>query len=320
MTALGAEVLVRAEIRGDTSHGLGLIDRIRKWTTLKDATGRPILDLGAKPEFLNHKRGRAIIAFEGNRALGPVIGKAAMEACISLATRHGVGAAVVKNTSHLFTLGYYPRLAALAGCIGLAMVNSAKAMHLPGGYRQILGTNPLAFAAPSESHPLVMDFSTTVKARGYLKTLAAKGQLLPDAIGVFFTKDGQPTKDANLAVSLPSFGGTKGALCAMIVDILSGILSGSGFGAEVSAAYSSHLVENGSGERRGPGAFFAAVHAESVVGEKQLKMGVTRLMNSLVETEPSSFRVPGLKIEQALAVNAKIHLPSTLFSALSQAT
>lgn len=154
-----ATIMVDADLRGIDSHGISMLPSY----AAKLATGG--LRIDALPEVV-HDNGRAVTVIDGNAGLGHVIAEQAMDMACERARDFGVGMAVVRNSHHFGAAGYYARLAAERGLLGLVTTSASTMTQAPtGGVQRRLGTNPIAFAAPAaEGAPFVLDMSTTVVA------------------------------------------------------------------------------------------------------------------------------------------------------------
>lgn len=153
-----------------------------------------------------------------------------MEHAISRAKSHGIAAVTVRNSNHFGTIMYFTRMAAKAGCVSVMTTNGGPGMPPWGGKKKLIGTNPWSIAAPGGKYPpLVLDMANTGVARGKIALAAQRGESIPE--GWALTADGVPTTNAAEAfkgVILP-MAGHKGSGIGIMVDLLSGVLSGSGF-------------------------------------------------------------------------------------------
>jgi (2R)-3-sulfolactate dehydrogenase (NADP+) len=156
---------------------------------------------------------------------------------VNLASKNGLGLVAVTNSHHFGVAGHYVEAAARAGYVSLLFGNTPAAMPMVGGTKAIFGTNPLAAAFPTGSDPLVIDMSLSAVARGKLLVAAKNGQAIPE--GWALTADGKPTTDPQEGLKglmLP-LGGDKGALLALIVELLVVGLSGSRFSYEADSFF-----------------------------------------------------------------------------------
>ncbi len=154
----------------------------------------------------------------------------AVDEAITRARSTGIGLAAVTNSHHFGVAAYHVSKVAEHGMIGLAFGNSPAAMPAWGGKRALFGTNPIAAIFPRKSAaPLCIDLSLSEVARGKVMIAAQQGKPIP--FGWALDRDGQPTTDARAAldgVMLPA-GGVKGAMLALIVELLCVALTGCKF-------------------------------------------------------------------------------------------
>jgi len=177
---------------------------------------------------------------DGNWGFGYAVTDRAMRYTIEKAKKQNVAAATVFRQSHIGRLASYPLIAAAEGMIALITADSGrspKAVAPFGGAKARLGTNPLCFAIPSNlDGPLVFDMATSAAAAGKINVATARGEQVP--AGWLIDAEGRPSTDPKVLKAggaLLPLGGTegyKGTGLAVIVEILSGLLTGLGFGVE----------------------------------------------------------------------------------------
>lgn len=244
-----SDTLVRADLWGHSSHGVmrapWYLDRVRHGVMKPVTAAERVVDAGA------------IAVVDGHEGVGQVIARDCMLDAVARAKKHGVGVVSVRNSNHHGALGYFTRLAAEAGCIGLLMANGGPAMAPWGGRRMAVGTNPWSIAAPAGRHaPMMLDIANTVVARGKIFLARQKGTGIPDSWAM--DADGNRTTDplkALQGVILP-MAEHKGYAIALMVDVLSGVLSGSGILTEVHSPYKTDKPSRS-------GHFFLALNIES---------------------------------------------------------
>src|SRR5512139_1101688 len=175
--------------------------------------------------------GPAWAIVDGDSALGMVTSVLAMQTAIAKARGCGVAYVGVRNSCHFGAAGYYAWLAAREGLIGLSMSNDIPSVAAPGSRAGITGSNPISYAVPAGRHPpLLLDMSTATVAGGKVYAARTRGERIPDTwlIGA----DGRPTTDPS---GYPDVGalqpaaGHKGYGIALLIETLSGILSGAAF-------------------------------------------------------------------------------------------
>jgi len=224
---LVADSLVVAEEWGHPSHGLLRLP----WYAARLRTGRiqPVTHLTVLSD-----RG-ALVSVDGNGGVGQVVTARAMDLAVARAKEHGIGAVGVRNSNHFGTAAYFTRRAVAAGCAAILTTNGSPAMAPWGGLDKAVGANPWSFAAPDgRGDAAVLDIANTGVARGKIYAAAEKGEELPD--GWALDAQGRPTTDPAAAldggVVLP-MGGHKGYAISFMMDVFSGVLTGSSFGLDV---------------------------------------------------------------------------------------
>jgi LDH2 family malate/lactate/ureidoglycolate dehydrogenase len=231
-----AEIIARynvgANLVGHDSHGIILIpqyiDRIKAGHIVP----------GAPWEIQQETATTTVI--DGNWGFGYVVNDRAMRYTIEKAKKQNVAVATVRRQSHIGRLASYPLLASAEGMIAMITADSgrsSKAVAPFGGAKARLGTNPICFAIPSNlDGPLVFDMATSAAAAGKINVATARGEQVP--AGWLIDAEGKPSTDPRVLRSggaLLPLGGTegyKGTGLAAIVEILSGLLTGLGFGVD----------------------------------------------------------------------------------------
>lgn len=229
-----AEALCYGDLTGMTSHGLANLGRL--YVPLVES-GR--CDPRAEPQIVSDAG--AAVLLDARRTLGLWTATVAMDIAIDRAERYGTGLVSVRNATHFGCAGYHARRAADVGMVGLAASNCGqqRIARPPGGRLAMLGTNPMAVAAPAGEHPpFVLDMSTTVVPTGKVRAAARERQRIPE--GWLVDDEGRPVTDpdaydAGQAHLLwlggrPETGAYKGYGLALVVELLAGLVSGSGLG------------------------------------------------------------------------------------------
>jgi len=227
---LVADTLVQADLWGHQSHGIMRLF----WYAARIKSGA--MDANATPQ-IDGGLG-ALSAMDGQGGLGQVVADAAMTHAIALSKEHGIGAIAVRNSGHFGTAMYFTKMAADAGCVGFVSTNASPAMAPWGGTEKRVGTNPWSWAAPAGRHPTMMlDIANTAVARGKLYLARQRGEPIPDTWAI--DADGTATTDpaAGIAGTILPMAGHKGYAISMLMDVLSGVLTGSRFGASVVGPY-----------------------------------------------------------------------------------
>ena len=215
-----------ATLRGLDSHGFisilpGIALSVQRGQTQPSAE---VITLAESP---------VTACYKGNRAAGPVIASHAMRAALSRAREHGVGVVTAVHCAHFGAASAYAAMALPESMFGLVMCNAGPHVAPFGGAGRLHGTNPIAYAAPGSEMPIVLDVATSMVAAGQLAKAARRDQTIP--LGWAVDENGKGTTDpaAGLKGALLPFGGHKGYGIAVLVDLLTGALSGSTLGLTV---------------------------------------------------------------------------------------
>jgi L-2-hydroxycarboxylate dehydrogenase (NAD+) len=261
-----ASALVKANLRGVDSHGVARVpmycERLRRGVA------------NSQPKIEVLRVAPAVALIDGDDGLGLVVGKKGMAEAIHIAHEFGIGLVGVKRSGHYGMAALYILQAIEADCVGLAFTNASPALPVWGGQDKFLGTSPFAAGAPTDGMPVfVLDMACSIIARGKLKFAAQRGEPIPE--GLALDKNGHPTTDGKEAfegVVLP-FGGLKGAALSMLMDVLSGVLTGAAFGGEVRNPFTALDGPQGTGH------FFIALKADLFMSLDAFK----QRMQTLVE-------------------------------------
>ena len=224
-----AETLVCAELWGHQSHGLLRLP----WYLERIATGAT--DRNAEKEIVID--GGAIAVLDGHNGIGQDIAHTAMSEAIRRSKAHGVGVVSVRRSGHFGTAMYFTRMAAEAGCIGIITTNASPAMAPWGGREKKIGNNPWSIGAPARKGPMVMDIANTVVARGKIFNAIKRGENIPENWAIDST--GAPTVNPEEALKglIQPLAAHKGYVISVMMDVLSGVLSGSAFTTNVVGPY-----------------------------------------------------------------------------------
>jgi LDH2 family malate/lactate/ureidoglycolate dehydrogenase len=221
-----AEVMAWADLHGIDSHGLSML-------TVYHAR-RNRFNLKAEPELVRETPISAVV--DGHGGLGHVAARYGMELAIKKAKTAGVGIVAVRGSAHFGACGFYSKMAADAGLIGMVTTSTSGINTAPtGGAQARMGTDPISFAAPGKDGvPFLLDMATTTVAGGKIRNKANEGLQCPP--GWLVTKEGKPSTDPNehhdRGGFLTPLGGTpegsshKGYGLSSMVNILSTCLTG----------------------------------------------------------------------------------------------
>lgn len=225
-----AEALVRADQEGQPSNGVMMAELYARRLLGGSATTR------TQGEVVSDREATAVI--DAGHALGQLTARQAVDLACDKAARFGVGIVAVRNANHFGTASRYAERATERGMVGIVMCNTRPLMPAPGGGRRLVGNNPIAIAIPTSSgEPLSFDMATSQAAMGKIRLAAAAGERIPpdwatDERGVATTDP----QEAIRGMLLPA-AGPKGFGLALMIDLLSGLLSGGGWGDTVTPLF-----------------------------------------------------------------------------------
>lgn len=303
MATATAAALVRADAQGLASHGVSRVAQYAAHLRLGRADG------SARPSVVGGRGGAVLVDAHCGLAF-PACALAVREA-IERAREHGVSWAGVRNSHHFGVAAVHLEPVAAAGMVGLAFGNSPAAMPAAGGRRPIFGTNPIAAVFPRRgSAPLSIDLSLSEVARGKLMVAAKEGRSIP--LGWALDKDGEPTTDPKkgLEGSMLPFGGTKGAMLALVVELLACALTGAAMGFEAD----SFFVDEGNRPRIGQA--FLVIDPAALAGSDVFSERVETLIAAM--QADAGVRLPGARRDSlaARAGQRGVDIPAALLDAL----
>ena len=223
---LVASNLVLANLMGHDSHGIGMIPRY----VAALLEGGLVVNRHAEMKL----DGGALLALDGCRGYGQVIGLEAMQTAVARAKHHGACVMTLGNSHHLGRIGHWAEMAVAEGLVAIHFVNVISHARVApyGGADARFGTNPCTIGIPlPDEPPLILDFATSAVAQGKMRVAHNKGEKVPP--GRLIDDKGNPTTDPRYVVVPPwgallTFGEYKGYGLAMACELLGGALSGGG--------------------------------------------------------------------------------------------
>jgi LDH2 family malate/lactate/ureidoglycolate dehydrogenase len=285
-----ADVLITADLWGVRSHGVahlkmyhermkkGLQLPVTKWAVVKDTPTTAVID--------------------GGNGMGMVVGFQSMNLAIQKAHQFGLGAVAVRNSSHYGVAGYYPLMAVREGMVGLSVTNAHPSTAPTFGVKPMLGTNPIAIAAPTdEPFPFMYDAATSIVPRGKIEVAARANKPIPE--GWVINQDGVSATDSSTMIAkmnqdklalLPIggmgelMGGHKGYGLATMVEIFSASFQN---GAFLSMLHD--IDHNGNPQFLRIGHFFLAIDIEHFIPLDGFKKITGEIMREL----RNSTKAPG---------------------------
>lgn len=278
-----ADVLMESDRRGIESHGCNrfktiYIDRI------KEGIQSPVTLF----EVIKETATTAVV--DGHDGMGMIVGYKSMNMAIEKAKKYGMGMVAARNSTHYGIAGYYAMMAAKQNMIGITGTNARPSIAPTFGVENMLGTNPITFAMPTdEDFPFVLDCATSITQRGKIEYYARNGMETPR--GAVIDQDGFPmTNSKQILSDLTSgkaalaplggigedTGGHKGYGYATVVEILSAALQAGSF----------LRMLNGTNEDGGKipyhlGHFFIAIDTEAFLGAEEFKHTAGEILREL---------------------------------------
>jgi (2R)-3-sulfolactate dehydrogenase (NADP+) len=280
MAQATADALAAAEAEGLSSHGMARVPQYA--THLRNGRAN-----GAAVPVIARERGGAILV-DAREGLAFAACKLAVGEAIRRARQFGVAFAGVTNSHHFGVAAWHLEPVADAGFVGLAFANSPSAIPAAAGKRALFGTNPIAAVFPRrDGDALTIDLSLSEVARGKIMVAARAGNAIP--LGWALDRDGRPTTDAKAALegSMLPMGGTKGAMLALVVELLVTALTGAALGFEAS----SFFVEEGNRPRIGQA--FLVIDPDALAGRDVYLERIETLIAAMLED--ADVRLPGVR-------------------------
>lgn len=287
-----ADVLLASDLVGVRSHGVAHLKMY--YERMKQGLQQPVTDW----KIVHETPTTAVV--DGGNGMGMVVGYHSMKLAIEKARKMGLGAVAVRNSSHYGIAGYYADMAAKEGMVGMSFTNAHPSIAPTFGVEPMLGTNPIAFSAPTdETFPFHFDAATSIAPRGKIEVAARAGKPIP--AGWVIRKDGSLVTDStNLieemndckAALLPIggsgelMGGHKGYGLATVVEILSAAFQDGAFLSEL------HDTDHeGNIHPLRIGHFFLVINVESFLPLERFKKTAGDIVRELRESP----KAPGEK-------------------------
>lgn len=279
-----AEILLASDLRGIASHGTA---RLPQYLKLIEAG---VMDAAARPV---KERGKSALArFDARNGWGHHAARVANEDAVARAKETGAAISVVRNTNHYGIAGWYAMRAAADGLIGVCLTNTSPLVAPTRARVRMLGTNPIAVAAPAGRFGmLVLDMATSTIPVGRIEVAARRGESLP--IGWAIGPDGSPATTPEVARrgalqplgGQEETGGYKGYGLALIVELLCGILADAAFGPNILGLFSTE----GNSDL---GQFFMAIDPAAVDDASRFEARLEKLLGQLTSA-PVAPGAPG---------------------------
>jgi LDH2 family malate/lactate/ureidoglycolate dehydrogenase len=219
-----ADVLLTGSLRSIPGQGQGVQQLPVYWSRI----GKGVVKPDAVFEVV--RRDGATALADAHDGLGSAMGTRAMLLALEIAAEEGTGVVGLRHSTHFGVAAYYAMLALPRDCIGIVFSNAGPEIAPWGGTRATVGTNPWAVAVPAgDEPPVVLDMANSTSGKGMIGWYLREGRSIPGDWAL--TADGRRTEDPaeGMAGTLFPLGGAKGYAMSVIVDAITGVLTGSAF-------------------------------------------------------------------------------------------
>jgi len=268
-----SDVIVKADMYGFNTHG---VSRLRYYIQrIYDG----IQNSSTLFQIVNSNRAVAVV--DGNNGMGQVVGYNSMNMAIERASEYGVGCVVAKNSSHFGICGYYSLMAVEEDMIGVVFTNARPAVAAFGGDKSILGTNPFSIGMPSNTHPFLIDCSTSIVQRGDIEVWEREGRPVSKDVAIPETEN--PTDLLKLLnvgqAALKTIGGHKGYGLSVAIELFCSALSNGSALGELRGHY-----EGLKGTSYDMGHFFLVINPSHFIEIELFRNKVSEVRDELKKT------------------------------------
>ena len=304
-----ADYLIKSELVEAKSHGLIRLkmycDRIRKKL------------INPKPKIKIKKISQSISHINADNSIGFVSADIAINQAIKNAKKTGIGLVAVKKSGHYGLSSFYAEQAVKKNLIAFCFTNAPPALAPHGAKKSLFGTNPICFGVPTGKVPFILDASTSIINRGKIRRAHKLGEKIP--YGVALNRSGKITtnaKEALLGTQLP-IASFKGSGLAWMVDILSGVLTGSSHGGKTKDPFDDFTGPQNVGH------LFVTIDPTIFVGKnfmKEIKKNI-KLVKRLPKAKGfSSILYPGERKNKTYKknLNKDIFIPSKILKEMNE--
>jgi len=304
-----SDYLIKAELLGAPSHGLARLkmycDRIKKKL------------INSKPKIKIKKISNSISHVDADNSIGFIAADIGIKQAIKNAKKTGIGLVAVKRSGHYGLSSFYADQAVKNNLLVFCFTNAPAALAPYGAKKSLFGTNPICFGVPTGKTPFILDASTSMINRGKIRRASKLGKKIP--YGVALDKFGNITTDANKALKgtqLP-IATFKGSGLAWMVDILSGVLTGSSHSGKTKDPF-----DDFSGPQN-MGHLFITINPKIFVGKnflKEMKINISRIKKLPKAKGFSSILYPGERKNKTYRknMNKDISIPSKILKEINE--
>ena len=303
------DYLIKAELVDAPSHGLARLkmycDRIKK----KLINPRPKINIKKISASISH--------VDADDSIGFVAADIGVKQAIYNAKKTGIGLVAVKKSGHYGLSSFYAEQAVKKNLMVFCFTNAPPALAPHGSKKPLFGTNPICFGVPTGKAPFILDASTSIINRGKIRRASKLGLKIP--YGVALDKNGIITTDPKKALKgtqLP-IAGYKGSGLAWMVDILSGVLTGSSHGGKTKDPFDDFTGPQNMGH------LFMVINPKLFIGKnflKEMKKNIA-LVKKLPKAKGfSSILYPGEKKNKTYKknLNKDIRIPSKILKEINE--
>ena len=304
-----SDYLIKAELLGAPSHGLARLkmycDRIKKKL------------INSKPKIKIKKISNSISHVDADNSIGFIAADIGIKQAIKNAKKTGIGLVAVKRSGHYGLSSFYADQAVKNNLLVFCFTNAPAALAPYGAKKSLFGTNPICFGVPTGKTPFILDASTSMINRGKIRRASKLGKKIP--YGVALDKFGDITTDANKALKgtqlpIASF---KGSGLAWMVDILSGVLTGSSHSGKTKDPF-----DDFSGPQN-MGHLFITINPKIFIGKnflKEMKINISRIKRLPKAKGFSSILYPGERKNKTYRknINKDISIPSKILKEINE--
>ena len=304
-----SDYLLKAELLGAPSHGLA---RLKMYC---DRIKRKLIN--SKPKIKIKKISNSISHVDADNSIGFIAGDIGIKQAIKNAKKTGIGLVAVKRSGHYGLSSFYAEQAVENNLLVFCFTNAPAALAPYGAKKSLFGTNPICFGVPTGKTPFILDASTSMINRGKIRRASKLGKKIP--YGVALDKFGNITTDANKALKgtqlpIASF---KGSGLAWMVDILSGVLTGSSHSGKTKDPF-----DDFSGPQN-MGHLFITINPKIFVGKnflKEMKINISRIKRLPKAKGFSSILYPGERKNKTYRknLNKDISIPSKILNEINE--
>ena len=304
-----SDYLIKAELLGAPSHGLARLkmycDRIKKKL------------INSKPKIKIKRVSNSISHVDADNSIGFIAADIGIKQAIKNAKKTGIGLVAVKRSGHYGLSSFYAEQAVKNNLLVFCFTNAPAALAPYGAKKSLFGTNPICFGVPTGKTPFILDASTSMINRGKIRRASKLGKKIP--YGVALDKFGNITTDANKALKgtqLP-IATFKGSGLAWMVDILSGVFTGSSHSGETKDPF-----DDFSGPQN-MGHLFITINPKIFVGKnflKEMKINISRIKKLPKAKGFSSILYPGERKNKTYRknLNKDISIPSKILKEINE--